>query len=96
MLIDVIQYMRPDGHRVIREAVIPDTYSPIMDLLEKHKLAITCESLMNGMAVQYISHADGDFDICTSKPLGPAKEALLKMLDRFDESEFEQWLKGIR
>lgn len=91
MIIEITQYMRPDGRQVPRELEIPDKYQHVIDLFEKHELCLTCESLMNGEAVQYISHNLGDFAIRTSQPMKPAFDALLDMLDKFDETSFLDW-----
>lgn len=92
MLINVTQYMRPDGHTKPQQVEIPDKYKSVIDKLNKLDLRITCESLTNGLVAQYISHEEGDFAIELSFPGEKSHQKLLEMLDAFDEDAFKRWL----
>lgn len=74
---------------------IPDDCKSKVEELQACGCEITCEQLMNGQAVQYISHNEGDFAIEISKSGKDADAALLKMIRAFDTAKFNEWLKEV-
>lgn len=93
MVAQVIQYLRPNGRQVTRRVVIPDDCQKQYDLVHACGCRLTCEQMMNGRAVQYISNDNGDFDVVTTAAGAKwaALKALIKMIEAFDKEKFEKW-----
>lgn len=95
MIVQVIQYMRPNGQKVFHDLEISDA------CLEKYTqiLAVggrlTAEQLMTGQVSQAIELKDFDFDIIITKgyDLNENKQKLEEMILRFDK---EACLKQIK
>lgn len=94
MYIRIVQYLRPDGRRLRLDLEILDKYQQQYELLCSCGCKITCEQLMDGTAVQYISHALGDFTIEITPPFDKeaADATLLRMIESFDKKRFDEWL----
>lgn len=95
MDLTVTQFMRPDGRRKPIVLQIPDDCEAKVKELQACGCEITCEQMMNGQAVQYISHNEGDFAIEMSSSGKDADAALLKMIRGFDTATFNEWLKEV-
>lgn len=93
MKLTVTQFMRPDGRRKPITLEIPDDCKSKVEEFQACGCEITCEQMMNGQAVQYISHDEGDFAIEMSNSGKDADAALLKMIRGFDTAEFNKWLE---
>lgn len=95
MNVQVTQFMRPNGRRKLQPLVIPDEYQKQYDLILSCDCELTCEQLMSGIAVQYISHPLGDFKMKSTPPhkYQEAKDALIQMVKEFDIDEFKEWKK---
>jgi hypothetical protein len=93
MEIKTLQFVRPNGRRVERILTIPDEYEAQYKLLQYWDCYLSCEQLMNGTAVHYISHKLGDFDTKMSKPYDEkdAMKVLLKQIEAFNEEKFLTW-----
>lgn len=93
MLIQVTQYLRPDGRRKVLQFTIPDEYQQQYDLICKCGCEITCEQLMSGKAVQYIGNEHGDFitKLTGAGDREAAGAALFKMIQEFNKDRFEKW-----
>ncbi len=91
MIVEVIQYMRPNGRRCARRVEIPDEYQVQYDLILACGCELTRENLCTGKVVQYISNDTGDFDIRTTADEPEAViSALLEMLKAFDKDKLEE------
>ncbi len=95
MNLTVTQFMRPDGRRKAISLVIPDDCQAKVKEFQACGCEITCEQMMDGRAVQYISHDEGDFALEISSSGKDADAALLKMIRAFDKDEFNKWLKEV-
>ncbi|MDD5328281.1 MAG: hypothetical protein PHY02_10805 [Phycisphaerae bacterium] len=93
MKLTITQFLRPDGRKIKGEIEIPDEYAPYIEKLKQCGCCITCEQLMTGEAVQYITCDEGDFDIIITGCGKAADNALFELLKRFDETKFQEWKK---
>ncbi len=90
MIVEVTQFMRPNGRQVQHELEISDEckgkYQEIRDL----GLRLTGEQLRTGEVSQTIEAEDFDFDICITpgSDLQENKEKLQEMILRFDKAEY--------
>lgn len=93
MLIQMTQYLRPNGQQRILSLEIPDEYKKQYELIRECGCHLTCEQLSDERAVCYITNMHGDFSIKITLPhaIQEAHEALLKMISEFDEDDFEKW-----
>jgi len=93
MIVKVTQYYRPDGRKKTHEIEVSD------ECKEKYQEIISCgarltaEQLMDGVVSQTIETVDGDYDIILTRGNDPSKnkEALEKMIMRFDKDKFNKW-----
>jgi hypothetical protein len=92
ILVDVTQYMRPDGRQVPHQLEIDDKCEPKYKELTKWGLRLTCEQLMNGTVSQTIEGSDFDVDIILTggSDMEKNKEALQDLILRFDVDEFHR------
>jgi hypothetical protein len=92
--IPLTQFLRPDGRtRDVWCDDMPSDLAPNMDAITAHGARLTCEELMT-LAIE---HPEGDFDIeICSNGAGEnsPKNALERLIRRFDVDEFEKWLKA--
>lgn len=97
MLIQITQYLRPNGKQKRLLLDIPEEYRKQYDLILACECCITCEQLTTGQAVQYITHQLGDFAIETTPPHDKkaAEAALLQMIKSFNKTMFETWLARV-
>lgn len=93
MNLTVTQFMRPDGRKKPISLEIPDDCKAKVKEFQACGCAITCEQMMNGQVVQYITHNEGDFAIEMSNSGKDADVALLKMIRAFDTAKFNEWLE---
>ena len=97
--IPLTQFLRPDGRqRDVWCDNMPSDLAPKMDAITAHRCRLTCEELMSGMVSLAIEHHDGDFDIeLAENGAGPnsPKNALERLVRRFDADEFEKWARGL-
>jgi len=95
MIAEVLQYLRPHGKRYTNHIEISEDYSLQYELIHACGCMLTCEQLMSGKAVQYISNENGDFaiEITAAGNEEAAFKALLKMIREFDKDAFEKWNK---
>ena len=90
MIVEVTQFMRPNSRQVQRGLEISDKCSSKYHEIVGHNLRLTAEQLMQGTVSQTIEDEDFDFDIIITKgsDLQENKEALEKMILRFDTNEY--------
>uniref|UniRef100_A0A6M3KGV8 Uncharacterized protein n=1 Tax=viral metagenome TaxID=1070528 RepID=A0A6M3KGV8_9ZZZZ len=93
MIVDVIQYMRPDGRKVPRQAEISDECQIKYDEIIECGGRLTAEQLMTGEVSQTIETNDFDFDIIITNgaDFDENKKALEDMVMRFDKSKFDEY-----
>lgn len=93
MIVQVTQFLRPDGRKRTLELEIPDEYKEQYDLICSCGCEITCEQMMNRKAVQYITNDNGDFDIriTSANKHEDADKALLEMIRTFNKGAFDIW-----
>ncbi len=97
MKVNVTQYMRPNGRRVEHAIEVRDECSQkYQDILDCNA-NLSTEQLMTGAVSQTIECADGDFDIILTfgKDYDENKEALEKMILRFNKTTFLVWQKQV-
>ena len=100
MKIELTQYLRPDGRtRQIWLDDAPDDLKPFVAAIKKCKCNLAVEELTTGEAsftieYPYPSQAeDFDIEIC---PNGPGtRDALYRLLRRFDVKNFKAWAREI-
>ncbi|KKN52374.1 hypothetical protein LCGC14_0612910 [marine sediment metagenome] len=94
MIINITEYVQPNGHEVIRELKVADIYAAQYKALVDCGCILTCEALMSGVVVSYISHEEGDFMTRITPPSVEegTKDAIIEMLSCFDSIIFEAWL----
>ncbi len=92
LIVDVIQFMRPDGQQVPHQLEIDDTCEPKYKELIACGLRLTCEQLMSGKVSQTIESPDFDFDISLTNgdDLNENKKALERLILRFDKDAFHK------
>jgi len=91
-IVDVVQFMRPNGRQVPHQLEVDDSCEAKYKELTKWGLRLTCEQLMNGKVSQTIESPDFDLDIILTNgaDLQENKEALEKLILRFDVAEFHR------
>ncbi len=97
--IETTQYIRPNGQPVKRKFEIPAEYKEPYEAILAAGCHLTCEQLMNGVAVHYITYEEeGDFDIQMSKANDEedANKVLLAQIKAFDPAKFHDWLDAVR
>jgi hypothetical protein len=98
MIINVTQYLRPNGRKVVHEFEIDEKYKDQYNNLTAYGCHLTCEQLQTGHGVHYISHRLGDFQSVISAPgnFKEAEEKLLSLIEAFDHRLFEEWVEQQR
>lgn len=94
MIVEITQYMRPDGRQVQYELEIGDECKQKYDEIVACGCRLTGEQMMNGQVSQTIEADDFDFDIKITKgpDLDENKKALEEMIMRFDTIKFKKML----
>lgn len=97
MLVNITQFMRPDGRQVPNSCEISDALELQYKAILANECKLTAEVLMTGHVSQAIEYEDGDFDIeiCSNEPDAP-KAALEKLIGRFKGDEFLSWLEAVQ
>jgi hypothetical protein len=92
IIVDVVQFMRPNGRQVPHQLDVDDNCEAKYKELTGLGLRLTCEQLMNGTVSQTIECPDFDFDIILTNgaDLTENKEALEKLILRFDAVEYHK------
>ena len=97
--IPLTQFLRPDGRtRDVWCDDMPSDLAPKMDALTAMGCRLTCEELMTGMVSLSVEHPEGDFDMELCKNGAgedSPKNALERLVRRFDADEFEKWLREL-
>ncbi len=90
MLVEVTQYMRPNGWRVRYELEIDDKCEDKYQQIIEGGARLTGEQMMTGVVPQTIETMDGDFDIILTKgsDLQENEKALEKRIMRFTYCKF--------
>jgi hypothetical protein len=92
MLVNVTQFIRPDGHQRIEYTTVPNDCAVGYKAMQRKNCRITAEAIYGNVALS-IEHEEGDFDI-QIVPNGPqVQETLANMLRSFDSMKFDTWLK---
>jgi hypothetical protein len=98
--IPLTQFLRPNGRqREVWCDDMPADLAPKMDAITAHGCRLTCEELMTGHVSFAVEHPEGDFDIelCVNGPgESSPKNALEKLIRRFDADEFEKWKRALQ
>ena len=92
MQLIVKQYIRPNGRTRMESIEIPDSYKDKVDLIKSLDCEVTAEELTTGEISQIIFCEDGDIDIEISDPGPDAKTALLALLDRFNQTVYNDFI----
>lgn len=95
MIVEITQFIAPDGEQRTRQCEVPDDCAVGYESLRRHKCRLTAEVLMDGMVSQCVEHEEGDFLIEVTPNGPPVHKALVKMLREFDGATFEYWLQGM-
>ena len=100
MKIQLIQFIRPDGRqRPTWADDMPEDLAPIVEAIRKNNMRFTAEDLGTGHVSICLEHREGDFDIEIAQN-GPGentpKRCLERIIRRFDQKRFDEWLKDIR
>jgi len=97
MLVDVVQYMRPDGRKVYHQLEIDDNCKSKYEEICSCECRLTCEQLQTGAVSQTIEHSEFDFDIILTKghDFDENKKAIERLILRFNKQQFEKMLKEI-
>jgi hypothetical protein len=91
---NVTEFIRPNGRQQALTVDVDDKYIPTLKSIEMHGCKLTAERLPTGVVCFCIDHPAGDFRMT----LSPNKNAddnvttFSKMLDSWDESEFNRWV----
>ena len=96
ILVDVTEYIRPNGRRMQQIAEVDDVYKPNYDLLCSHGLNLSAELLRNGIVSLTIESDDDDLNIelCSVRP-DEIKKALEKLLAWCTEENIQNYYKSI-
>lgn len=95
MIVQVTQFMRPNGRQVQRELEVSDNCKEKYQEIIECGARLTGEQLMSGAVSQTIETSDGDFNLVLTKgtDLAENKKALEIMILDFDKIAFEKWNK---
>lgn len=93
MKVEVIQYMRPNGRKVLQTIEIDDKCEETYKAILGCDARLTAEQMMTGMVSQTIEGPDGDYDFAITKGsnFDENKAVLEAMILRFDKAKFEEW-----
>lgn len=94
MLIDVTQFLRPNGCRTLIQIEIKDELKDKVKLIQDHGCTFTAETLRTGEAALYITYesddAEGDVDIYIGNP-NKADKGFEELIERFTTDRFNDW-----
>jgi len=95
MIVQVTQFMRPNGRQVQHELKVDDKCKEKYQEIVGCDARLTGEQLMSGVVSQTIETVNGDFDLVLTNgsDLAENKRALEKMVLDFDKDKFEEWNK---
>jgi len=93
VLIEITQYMRPNGTGVVHCLEVDDALKAKYESILSCGCELTCEQLMTEQVSQTISNDYGDFaiEVTAAGDLDAAFTALIKMIKAFDKDVFEAW-----
>lgn len=96
MIVELTQFMRPDGRQVASSCDVSEELKEQYQQLRSLGCRLTCEVLQTSDISLAIEHEEGDYaiELCENAPDKP-KAALEKLLRRFKPEEFREWLKEI-
>ncbi len=97
MIVEVTQFMRPDGRQVKHELEVSDECKEKYEELLSCNTRLTAEQLMSGAVSQTIECTDGDLDFALTKgpDLEENKKELEKMILRFDKIACVKFQEGM-
>ena len=89
MIAEVIEFVLPNGSQVPHTIELNDKCQSSYDAILACGARLTCEALMTGVVSQTVECSEFDFDIILTNghDLDENKQALEKMIMRFDKDE---------